>query len=294
VNSDNSDRIPNIMKKILYPELSSKLTGLCFKIHKELGRFCREKQYSDRLEQLLKESSILYQREYDLGNLDSKNLKGNKVDFLIENKIILEVKVKKFITKEDYNQMQRYLQNSGLELGIIVNFRNTYLKPKRILNTKLHSDNSDVNSDNSDRVSNSDRFKILEHKADLKIRVFGKTKEKLFENAMVGMFEAAKYEMTKGQTTGRLTTKRLTIKIKSIDFSSLLVDFLSEVLYLVETKKLVFEKVEFKKFKENEIEATLIGKPLKRMGVHIKGVTYHDLKIFQKNGNFEAEILFDI
>jgi SHS2 domain-containing protein len=73
-----------------------------------------------------------------------------------------------------------------------------------------------------------------------------------------------------------------------------LVDFLSEVLYLVETKKLVFEKVEFKKFKENEIEATLIGKPLKRMGVHIKGVTYHDLKIFQKNGNFEAEILFDI
>jgi SHS2 domain-containing protein len=138
------------------------------------------------------------------------------------------------------------------------------------------------------------KFEILEHKADLKIRVFGKTKEKLFENAMVGMFEAAKYEMTKRQTTGRLTTKRLTIKIKSIDFSSLLVDFLSEVLYLVETKKLVFEKVEFKKFKENEIEATLIGKPLKRMGVHIKGVTYHDLKIFQKNGNFEAEILFDI
>jgi SHS2 domain-containing protein len=138
------------------------------------------------------------------------------------------------------------------------------------------------------------KFEILEHKADLKIRVFGKTKEKLFENAMVGMFEAAKYEMTKRQTTERLTTKRLTIKIKSIDFSSLLVDFLSEVLYLVETKKLVFEKVEFKKFKENEIEATLIGKPLKRMGVHIKGVTYHDLKIFQKNGNFEAEILFDI
>jgi SHS2 domain-containing protein len=148
------------------------------------------------------------------------------------------------------------------------------------------------------------KFEILEHKADLKIRVFGKTKEKLFENAMVGMFEAAKYEMTKGQTTERLTTKQLTtkrlmtkrlaIKIKSADLPSLLVDFLSEVLYLVETKKLVFEKVEFKKFKENEIEATLIGKPLKRMGVHIKGVTYHDLKIFQKNGNFEAEILFDI
>jgi SHS2 domain-containing protein len=40
----------------------------------------------------------------------------------------------------------------------------------------------------------TEKFEILEHKADLKIRVFGKTKEELFENAVVGMFEAAKYE----------------------------------------------------------------------------------------------------
>jgi SHS2 domain-containing protein len=133
------------------------------------------------------------------------------------------------------------------------------------------------------------KFEILEHKADLKIRVFGKTKEELFENAMVGMLKSAKYEKeVKNQKS------KIKIKIKSIDLPSLLVDFLSEVLYLVETKKLVFEKVEFKKFTENEIEAILIGKPLKRMGVHIKAVTYHDLKILQKKEGFEAEILFDI
>jgi SHS2 domain-containing protein len=134
------------------------------------------------------------------------------------------------------------------------------------------------------------KFEILEHKADLKIRVFGKTKEELFENAMVGMFEAAKYETTK-----QLTTKRQKIEISSLDLPSLLVDFLSEVLYLVETKKLVFEKVEFKKFSENEIDAILIGKPLKRIGVHIKGVTYHDLDIHQeKDGTWQAIVLFDI
>jgi SHS2 domain-containing protein len=138
------------------------------------------------------------------------------------------------------------------------------------------------------------KFEILEHKADLKIRVFGRTKEELFENAMLGMFEAAKYETTKRLTTKRLTTKQLTTKIKSVDLPSLLVDFLSEVLYLVETKKLVFEKVEFKKFTENEIEATLFGKPLKRMGVHIKGVTYHDLDLHQEKGKWQATILFDI
>jgi SHS2 domain-containing protein len=144
------------------------------------------------------------------------------------------------------------------------------------------------------------KFEVLEHKADLKIKVFGKTKEELFENAMVGMFEAAKYEMIKRLTTRRLTTKRLAIKrlaikIKSIDLPSLLVDFLSEVLYLAETKKLVFEKVEFKKFTENEIEAKLTGNQLKRMGIHIKGVTYHELDICQKkDGTWQATIIFDI
>jgi SHS2 domain-containing protein len=134
------------------------------------------------------------------------------------------------------------------------------------------------------------KFEILEHTADLKIKVFGKTKEELFENAMVGMFEAAKYEKEiKNQKS------KVKIKIKSIDLPSLLVDFLSEVLYLVETEKLVFEKVEFKKFTENEIEAILFGKPLKRMGVHIKGVTYHDLEVrAKKDGSWQATILFDI
>jgi SHS2 domain-containing protein len=134
------------------------------------------------------------------------------------------------------------------------------------------------------------KFVILEHKADLKIRVFGKTKEELFENAMIGMLEAAKYEKKiKNQKS------KIKIKIKSFDLPSLLVDFLSEVLYLVETKKLVFEKAEFKKFAENEIEAILIGKPLKRMEVNIKGVTYHDLDIHQeRDGTWEAAILFDI
>jgi SHS2 domain-containing protein len=134
------------------------------------------------------------------------------------------------------------------------------------------------------------KYQILEHKADLKIKVFGKTKEELFENAMVGMLKAAKY-----QKKLKSQNSKVKIKIKSMDLPSLLVDFLSEILYLVETKKIVFEKVEFKKFKENEIEAILIGKPLKRMGVHIKGVTYHDLDIHQeKDKTWQATILFDI
>jgi len=153
-----------------------------------------------------------------------------------------------------------------------------------------------------------EKFELLEHKADLKIRAFGKDKEELFENAMIGMFEGARYEeevkiqkpslatARRGGRKGRspFRPSKFKIKISSLDFPSLLVDFLSEVLYLCETKKLVFEKVEFQKLTEKEMEGTLIGKPLKRMGVHIKGVTYHDLEIHQENGKWQATILFDI
>ena len=132
------------------------------------------------------------------------------------------------------------------------------------------------------------KFEILEHKADLKIRALGKTKEELFENMMVGMFESARYE-GKGKEIKR------EIKVSSQDFLSLLVDFLSEILYLVETRKEVYQKVDFKKFTDNEIEATLIGKKLKRMGIHIKAVTYYDLDVRQKkDGIWEATVLFDI
>lgn len=129
------------MFRILYPKLSYELTGLCFKVHNNLGRFCSERQYADALEVVLKEKQITYQREFEL---NIEGIKGNRVDFLINGQIVVDLKAKKFITKEDYYQMQRYLQCGKLELGLIVNFRNVYLKPKRILNTKIYSNNSDA------------------------------------------------------------------------------------------------------------------------------------------------------
>ncbi|PIP18187.1 MAG: GxxExxY protein [Parcubacteria group bacterium CG_4_10_14_0_8_um_filter_35_7] len=126
------------MKKkidLIYPHLSYKLSGLLFEVHNELGRFCKERQYVDLMEIKLKESRWIYEREKELPiNYNNKSIKGNRVDFSIENKILLEAKAKKFITKEDYFQMRRYLKASGFKLGFIVNFRNTYLKPKRIIN----------------------------------------------------------------------------------------------------------------------------------------------------------------
>jgi len=132
-----------MQQKLLYPELSYQITGLSFKTHNELGRFAKEKQYCDRLEQLLKEINLKYQREVKLefksSDLSNNSVGGNVADFIIEDLIIIECKAKRFITKQDYYQMQRYLQAKNLELGLIVNFRDRYLKPKRIINYSYHS-----------------------------------------------------------------------------------------------------------------------------------------------------------
>ena len=119
-------------EKIIYPELSYKITGLLFKAHNQLGRYCKEKQYQDIIEELFKKRNVNFEREKEIPI--SENVCGNKADFIIENKIILECKAKSFITKQDYYQLLRYLKTSDMRLGLLVNFRNRHLRPKRILN----------------------------------------------------------------------------------------------------------------------------------------------------------------
>lgn len=136
------------MKLLVHQQLSYQLTGIFFKVHRQLGRFCRERHYCDSLEEWFKNKKVVYQREIEIKSFQNKSPKGNRVDFLIDNKIIVDIKAKQFITKDDYYQMQRYLQSSSLELGLLVNFRTLYLKPKRILNTQLfHLGLSDNHSD---------------------------------------------------------------------------------------------------------------------------------------------------
>ncbi len=125
-------------KNIFYPKLSYTIYGLLYKTHNSLGRFKNEKQYADALEQLLKENNICYKREKALPqSFVGEKSKRNIPDFIIEDKIILDIKAKRLITKEDYYQMRRYLSSYKRKLGIIINFRNLSISPKRVLNTEL-------------------------------------------------------------------------------------------------------------------------------------------------------------
>ena len=113
--------------QVIYPKLSYDLNGILFKVHRELGCFAREKQYGDAIAKKLLEEDIKFEREVSIAGT------GNILDFVIEGKIILEIKSERFITKDNYRQVQNYLQQADLKLGILANFRQKFLKPIRII-----------------------------------------------------------------------------------------------------------------------------------------------------------------
>ncbi|NIA18310.1 MAG: GxxExxY protein [Actinobacteria bacterium] len=125
-------------QELIYAELSYEITGLLFEAHNELGRYCNEKQYGDLLEKKLKDNKLKYEREKIIPALFEGEKNGrNRIDFIIEGKIIIELKCKRVIGREDFYQTQRYLKAFNKKLGLIVNFREKYLKPKRAINSQL-------------------------------------------------------------------------------------------------------------------------------------------------------------
>lgn len=133
------------------------------------------------------------------------------------------------------------------------------------------------------------KYEILDHKADLKIRVFGGTKEELFLNALLGTNEGLRPEIQNSESEKRK------IKIKSPDLSALLVDFLNEILRLSQTNMETYDKTEFKELSDNEIEVDILGSKVEKFGEEIKAATYHDLSVSRnKDGIWETIILFDI
>jgi len=135
-------------------------------------------------------------------------------------------------------------------------------------------------------------FEILEHTADVGIKAYGKNLAECFENAAKGMF-AIITDNSKIDSVGEYR-----IELKADSLEELLVDWLSELLFLNSAYNLVFGefKVDLDE-KKIRLNARVFGEEYNRnkhgYGVEIKAVTYHMLRI-KKTYPYEVQVLFDI
>ncbi len=124
-----------IGSKVIYPELSYRIVGILFDVHTELGNRYQEKYYQRAVEVKLKKEKIPYVREIAVDlMMDGEKIGKYFLDFLIDGKIIIELKVKSTFVKNDFRQISAYLKASNLKLGILANFYGNSLEYKRILN----------------------------------------------------------------------------------------------------------------------------------------------------------------
>ena len=124
------------MTDLIYKDEAYELTGICMEVHNELGPGLLEIIYKEAIEWELDDRMIQYQREKEYPVYYKKHLLRKKfnADFVVYDKIILEVKSKESISNEDIAQTINYLKLSGCRLGLIVNFGRSKLEIKRLVN----------------------------------------------------------------------------------------------------------------------------------------------------------------
>jgi len=133
------------------------------------------------------------------------------------------------------------------------------------------------------------KFKILPHTADVRMLIFGDSFQELFFNALLGMEKILGPIKTNEETDWR------GFKVESLDTTALLIDFLSEILYLTQTHKEIYNQLEIKKLTETSIEGRVKGIKIEGFSEDIKGVTYHEAYVQQKSdGKWEALVIFDL
>ncbi|MCX6765661.1 MAG: archease [Candidatus Moranbacteria bacterium] len=146
-------------------------------------------------------------------------------------------------------------------------------------------------------------YKLLPHTADTRLYVESDTLAGLFEAALEGMSNIIKSSPPKAgpplaeKIKNRDNKPEIVkgINLTAPDTTSLLIDFLSEVLTYSQEEKAVFRKADIEKLTDTGLETNVYGKKVDGFDEDIKAVTYHEAEI-KKNekGNYETVIIFDI
>jgi SHS2 domain-containing protein len=135
-------------------------------------------------------------------------------------------------------------------------------------------------------------FEVLEHTADIGLMIYGKDLRALFENAGRAFFHL----ITDLRRVKIRTDREVNLKGESLE--RLMVDWLTELLYLHEVDHLLFKGFKVDSVGEEGLQAIAKGEPFQE-GVHIiktqvKAVTYHQIEVRRETGGWMSRIILDL
>ena len=121
--------------ELIHPELSYKIVGILYDIFNELGPGHKEVYYQNAIATALRKSNITFKEQvyFPLAYKD-ETVGKYFLDFLIDDKVILEIKAGDRFSRKNIEQTYSYLKISKLKLVILANFTTSEIKFRRILN----------------------------------------------------------------------------------------------------------------------------------------------------------------
>jgi len=135
-------------------------------------------------------------------------------------------------------------------------------------------------------------YEVLEHTADIGIRVKSSSLEDLFKSAGLAIADLS-VEKQKIQNPEK---HKIVIMQKAANVEELLVNWLNELLSVSATEALIFEEIKINQINENFVDAIAIGTDIRnyKTNLEIKAATYHQLGVQKINSHWLAEVIFDV
>lgn len=125
------------MSELKYKDITEKIIGAAMKVHAALGNGFQEVIYQRALEIEMKLSGLSFHREFEMGIFYRNELIGTRrVDFFVEEKIMVELKALVLLENVHIAQAKNYLEAYNVEVGLLINFGSVSLDFKRLQNKK--------------------------------------------------------------------------------------------------------------------------------------------------------------
>ena len=135
-------------------------------------------------------------------------------------------------------------------------------------------------------------YELIEHTADIRIKIKGRDLKALFRNAGLAIFQISAERKSKKAEK----YKEISIKQKAQTLEELFINWLNELLSLSAVKGLIFEDLKIIEIDTSNLKAIAFGRDIKdyKVNTEIKAATYHKLSIKKTASGRQAEVILDV